>query len=99
MIRVVADTNVFISALMFKGLPGSFLDLGLLGGFMLVTSPALLDELEDKLCAKFAVSEPDARQVRSKLEARALVVIPDVGLSVVKEDPDDCHLSRARNGL
>jgi len=41
MIRVVADTNIFISALMFGGVPGSFLDLASLGTFLLVTSPVL----------------------------------------------------------
>jgi predicted nucleic acid-binding protein len=30
MIRVVFDTNVYISALMFGGLPGSLLDLAFL---------------------------------------------------------------------
>jgi hypothetical protein len=33
MTRVVADTNIFISALMFGGLPGSFLDLAFLRSF------------------------------------------------------------------
>ena len=59
--RVVADTNVFISALMFGGLPGRFLDLALRQKFTLVTSKALLDELDEKLRGKFAVSERDAR--------------------------------------
>jgi predicted nucleic acid-binding protein len=47
--RVVADTNVLISAVMFGGLPGIFLDLALLRTLTLVTSTALLDELSDKL--------------------------------------------------
>jgi putative PIN family toxin of toxin-antitoxin system len=62
MIRVVADTNVFISALMFGGLPGSFLDLVLLQSVLLVTSPALLDELDEKLRLKFEVPSKDAMQ-------------------------------------
>jgi predicted nucleic acid-binding protein len=44
--RVVADTNVFIYALMSGGLPGRFLDLALRRRFTLVTSRARLDELE-----------------------------------------------------
>jgi putative PIN family toxin of toxin-antitoxin system len=50
MIRVVVDTNVYISALMFGGLPGEFLGLAFAGGFLAVTSPVLLDELE-KSCS------------------------------------------------
>jgi len=41
MIRVVADTNVYISALMFDGLPGTFLSLALTGVFTLVSSRAI----------------------------------------------------------
>lgn len=43
MLRVVADTNIFISALLFGGLPGSFLDMAFVGSFVLVISPVLLD--------------------------------------------------------
>ena len=44
MIRVVADTNIFISALMFGGMPGTFMDFAFVKSFQLVTSPVLLDE-------------------------------------------------------
>jgi putative PIN family toxin of toxin-antitoxin system len=49
MVRVVADTNVYISALKFGGLPGIFLDLAIQRAFVLVISTALLSELEEKL--------------------------------------------------
>jgi|ERR1039458_7614869 putative PIN family toxin of toxin-antitoxin system len=87
--RVVADTNVFISALMFGGLPGRFLDLALRRRFTLVTSKALLDELDEKLRGKFAVSERDALAIREKLEAYANVIEPDFELNAVPDDPDD----------
>lgn len=89
MIRVVADTNIFISALMFGGLPGIFLDLALVKSFQLVTSPALLDELDEKLRGKFEVSAEDAARIRLRLEANAMVVEPAFTLAVIKEDPDD----------
>ena len=78
MIRVVADTNIYISALMFGGLPGSFLDLAFLRSFQLVTSPTLLYELDEKLRLKFRLSASDADRVRAKLESTALVVKPGV---------------------
>jgi putative PIN family toxin of toxin-antitoxin system len=87
--RVVADTNVFISALMFGGLPGRFLDLALGRRFTLVISEALLDELDEKLRGKFAVSESDALAIRAKLEDNATVVNPDFELDAVPGDPDD----------
>jgi putative PIN family toxin of toxin-antitoxin system len=89
MIRVVADTNIFISALMFGGLPGTFLNLAFVQSFQLVTSPVLLDELDKKLRMKFEVSPKDADLIRARLETRALVVEPDIALMVIKDDPDD----------
>lgn len=87
--RIVADTNVLISALMFAGLPGAFLQLGLERQFTLVTSKALLDELAEKLVAKFGMSEPDARAVQSRLESAGDLIEPKFTLHVVKDDPDD----------
>ncbi len=89
MMRVVADTNVFISALMFGGLPGQFLDLALRRRFTLVTSKVLLDELDEKLRGKFAVSERDAQAIRAKLEGNASIVAPDFELNAVPDDLDD----------
>jgi putative PIN family toxin of toxin-antitoxin system len=87
--RVVADTNVFISALMFGGLPGRFLDLALRRRFTLVTSEALLDELDEKLRGKFAVSKSDALAIRARLKSNANLVEPDFQLNAVPDDPDD----------
>jgi putative PIN family toxin of toxin-antitoxin system len=87
--RVVADTNVFISALMFGGLPGVFLDLALSPEFTLVASKALLDELDEKLRGKFAVSGRDALLIRARLEGKADLVSPDFELNAVPDDPDD----------
>jgi uncharacterized protein len=89
MTRVVADTNIYVSAVMFGGLPGSLLDLGLLQAFTLVISPPLLDELEDKLRVKFGVTPKDAAAIRAKLEGIADVVVPDLVIDAVKDDPDD----------
>jgi putative PIN family toxin of toxin-antitoxin system len=89
MVRVVADTNVFISALMFGGLPSSFLDLAFLRSFLLLTSPALLDELDEKLRLRFGLSPKDADLVRARLQSSALVVKPAMILDVIKDDPDD----------
>jgi putative PIN family toxin of toxin-antitoxin system len=49
MSRVVLDTNVYISALLFGGLPGSLLDLAFVRAFTLIISSPLLDELDEKL--------------------------------------------------
>jgi uncharacterized protein len=89
MIRVVADTNIFISALMVGGVPGSFLDLAFQGSFLLVTSPILLEELDEKLRMKFELSSSDADLVRSRLETISETISTTAALAVIKDDPDD----------
>lgn len=89
MIRVVVDTNVVISALMFGGVPGAFLDLVFLGSVLMLTSHVLLDELDEKLSLKFKVSPEDVHLIRARIQAIALVVEPDVALDIVGDDPDD----------
>jgi putative PIN family toxin of toxin-antitoxin system len=89
MTRVVLDTNIYISALMFGGLPGSLLDLAFLQSFVLVISPALLDELDEKLRFKFGVSAKDTASIRAKLESKAEIVRPDMVLHVTQDDPDN----------
>lgn len=89
MMRVVADTNVFLSALLFGGLPEEFLNLALRRRFALITSAALLDELDEKLRGKFAVSDRDAQSIRTNLEGSAAVVNPSFELHAVPDDPDD----------
>ena len=89
MTRVVADTNIYISALMFGGLPGMLLDLGLMQAIKLVISPALLDELQDKLRVKFGVLAQDAAAIRAQLESIGDLIDPAIALDVVTDDPDD----------
>ena len=89
MIRVVADTNIYISALMFGGLPGVFLDLAFQQEFTLVASSVLLGELDEKLRGKFGVDPKDARAIRARLESVSHLVEPDFVLKVVADDPDD----------
>jgi putative PIN family toxin of toxin-antitoxin system len=89
LIRVVADTNVYISALLFGGLPGEFLDLAFLPSFQLITSPVLLDELDDKLRLKFRLSDERRNFIRMILEKHAEIVRPGIVLAAVRDDPDD----------
>ena len=87
--RVVLDTNVYISAVMFGGLPETVFNLALLRSFTLIVSPALLDELADKLRTKFEVSPEDTDIILRKLKGVAEIVRPDVVLHVIEDDPDD----------
>lgn len=89
MIRVVADTNIYISASMFGGLPGVFLDLAFTGAYRLLVSRLLLDELDEKLQGKFRVSRDDAAAIRARLERAAECVEPTLAMAAIADDPDD----------
>ena len=88
-LRVVADTNVYISALMYGGAPGLLLDYALSRLFELMVSTVLLDELDEKLQIKFGVSPEDASAIRSKLETVGCLAKPEMTLNVITDDPDD----------
>jgi uncharacterized protein len=87
-VRILLDTNVLISALLFGGLPRVLLRTAMRGDIVLVTSPALLDELEDILIGKFGFGRAIARLTRAEIEALADLVNPG-DLLRVSRDPDD----------
>lgn len=92
--RAVLDTNVLVSALLFGGIPETVLRRGLEGGFVLISSATLLDELEDIITGRFAFARNRARLIRDELEAVVDLVEPD-RLPAVSRDPDDDHVLAA----
>jgi putative PIN family toxin of toxin-antitoxin system len=87
MTRAVLGTNILISAILFKGIPGRLLELAIAGSFRAVTSPTLLDELDEKLRGKFQLPTADADQIRSDLELLCDVVSTIDSLAVIQDDP------------
>ena len=86
--RVVFDTNVLISALVYGGLPRELLTRVFRGEITLVSSAVLMDELEEVLVARFGHDPSLARTVRAEIELLAeLVGASD--LAPVARDPDD----------
>ena len=63
--RVVLDTNVLISALLFDGVPERIFLAGLRGEIQLLTSLSLLEELARVLKGKFEI---DANSVADTIE-------------------------------
>jgi len=97
-VRVLLDTNVLVSAILFGGVPRSLLEHGIRGELDLVTSPALMDELEELLHRKFGFPAEAARQVRAELELLADVVRPKVVPRVLRDRDDDEVLAAALTG-
>jgi len=92
--RVVLDTNVYISALLWTGVPHRLLRLAEAGDITLVTTPAIMEELREALGRpKF---RPRIRtlqiSVAELMEAVLSIVevVQDLPIEpVVKRDPDD----------
>ena len=95
--RVLLDTNVLISAVLFGGIPRSLLERGIAGEIELVTSPSLMDEFEEVVREKFGFPPEIARTVRTELELLADVVRPKT-IPRVLQDPDDVVLATAVTG-
>ena len=88
--RLVFDTNVYISAFI---VPGSKSDLAYRlaerGVFELAVSDAILTELTGKLGSRFGYTEEEIRQVENAVREVAIVFEPETELSVVSDEPDN----------
>lgn len=88
--RVVLDTNVLISAVLFNGPPRAILELVIGGSVYCSLSLAILDELREVLeRPKFRFSPEQAFQIIEELHAVCDIVNPDVRVKVVTADPND----------
>lgn len=88
--RIVFDTNVYVSAFVVPGSKSELaFSLAARGFFDLVVSPEILGELEDKLIHKFGYSPRTAQEVGYEVREVAATVEPESRLSVLDDDPDN----------
>jgi putative PIN family toxin of toxin-antitoxin system len=87
-VRVVFDTNVIVSALLFGGYPERVFLAGLRGEIQLLTSRALLRELERVLTEKFKLGMKLVKDTLDLIETLAEIVETTSQLNVI-EHPDD----------
>jgi len=87
--RIVVDTNVIVSALVFGGLPRKVLELAAEGACTIYFSAPIQAEVERILEEKFGWS-------RKEIVARCRLVwgwgtrvLPEVSLTVITDDSDD----------
>ena len=90
MLKIVLDTNVLISAILFGGKPRKILDRVVEGKVDLFISQPILEELEEVLkSSKFKYPPEIAQAVLTELNSLAKLIIPTVRLNVIEKDPDD----------
>ena len=96
MIRAVVDTNILISALITKKASSPLQVYNLIKSehFLLITSPAILEELEDVISREEIIKlhQRTAKQIQEILKeiVETSYIVPGlISMEVVKEDPDD----------
>lgn len=88
--KTVFDTNIYISALLFKGgIPSLLFDLALSRKIDLYFSPEILDELRDVLSVKFELTIQETERLIKIIESCGTLVYPQQPVLIVKLDPDD----------
>ena len=96
MLRVVLDTNVFVSSLLTRtGAPAQVLAAWRARQYLLLTSPAIMAELEatlhyPRLRRKYPLTDEDIAQLLDLLAQDALVVPGSVPVAgAIPQDPAD----------
>ncbi|HOS40230.1 MAG TPA: putative toxin-antitoxin system toxin component, PIN family [Spirochaetota bacterium] len=90
MIKVVLDSNVYISGILFHGKPRDLVDRAVRGSITVYISPAILEEVKDVLGrAKFGFPPARIAAIAGEIESIAIQVVPERKYSVVPRDSDD----------
>ena len=89
MLEVTADSNIYISALVFAGRPLQFLDAARGGVFGLCISDVLLDEVHRVLRDKFLWSKEALDEAAASIGDFTRRIYPSETIDAVTADPDD----------
>jgi putative PIN family toxin of toxin-antitoxin system len=88
-LRVVADTNIFISALNFGGTCDGVLSLARRNRIAVFVSPPILEEIQGVLRRKFGWSASKTREALNSIRDFTRLVVPQKSIRIVKEDDPD----------
>ena len=88
--KVVIDTNVFISGIHWKGASEKMISAWFDDQFDLISSEEIMQELARTLVSfKKPLSEEDIIHWISLIAAKAFIVVPTIQFNAVKADSDD----------
>lgn len=88
-IKVVLDTNVFVSSIFWLGNPHKIVELAIDKKIVAYTSPAILAELENVLKRDFEEYEEFVERQIALILEYAKIVKPINKINIIKTDPDD----------
>ena len=87
---VVLDTNIFISAILYKGTPLEILQLCVLKNEIdIAISPELLAELIGKLKYKFGIKSQTLESLKVELESSMLYTLPEYTTQICRDASDN----------
>ncbi len=88
--RVVLDTNVLISGVLFGGKPRRIIESVVKGKINAYLSPVILDEFKDVIARpKFGLGDETSFEITREIEDTFLFVFPKIVIERIKDDPDD----------
>ena len=96
--RILLDTNILISALLFGGKPRRILQSIINKQYVAVTSPILLSELADVLRKKFDYSKQAVEAVDMQIRKQFDLVVPRKTINILADIPDNRVLEAAVEG-
>ena len=89
--KIILDTNVFISGILFGGNPKKLIQAWLDNKFTLCLSPQLKAEILNKLKNKFLLSKESLAIIENALDAKSQKFVPKTKLNICS-DPEDNFL-------
>lgn len=90
MLKVVPDTNTYISGILFKGAPRKILELIIEGKIQSFVSEEIIQEIYAVLSRKkFRLPAERVKFIISEIESVSHVVFPSLQLKIVDKDPAD----------
>ena len=94
--RIVCDTNVLISGILFRGHPRRIVHWAFQGKLTNCTSPALLREAENVLSQpKFGLRPSEVASILSLFRDTFELVHPEEPVAVIGDDPADNNVLEA----
>ena len=89
MLRVVLDTNVYISAILFGGKPEEIRKFANDGTIEILVSEAIISEIAEVLRRKFDWESWQISQVIDEIREMATLIIPRQSISLIEENDAD----------
>ena len=93
MVKIVCDTNIYISSLITtEGPPDEVLSLARNGKIVVYISPFIINEIEKVLQKKLLMEKKVIKGVIKEIKSFTHPVIPKISIKIIKEKVSDNHI-------